>query len=202
MRRIKRPGRCIADLFKVAPRSHAAIVAAMRPISTIFAISSGPEPAILRAMRPQMTTRWNGSHARSTKRAPASAFALAVALFLPAAVALPATITNATAAAPEAASPSKPREFFNAGTRELSAGKLREAEAYLETALASQNERLQTPALYNLGHVRFEQGIEELKKGPSCQSAVMASRAAEQQGDEALQAAEAALESNDVQKMV
>ena len=153
-------------------------------------------------MRPQMTTRWNGSHARSTKRASAPAFALAVALFLPAAVALPATITNATAAAPEAASPSKPREFFNAGTRELSAGKLREAEAYLETALASQNERLQTPALYNLGHVRFEQGIEELKKGPSCQSAVTASRAAEQQGDEALQAAEAALESNDVQKMV
>jgi tetratricopeptide (TPR) repeat protein len=100
------------------------------------------------------------------------------------------------------APPSKPREFFNAGTRELNAGKLREAEAYFETALSSQNEQLQTPALYNLGHVRFDQGIEELKKGPSAQSANTLSRVAEQQGEEALQAADAALESNDVQKMV
>ena len=69
-------------------------------------------------------------------------------------------------AASEPAPPATPREFFNAGTQQLSAGKLREAEASLETALASQNERLQPPALYNLGLVRFEQGVEELKKGP------------------------------------
>jgi hypothetical protein len=84
----------------------------------------------------------------------------------------------------------------------LSTGKLREAEAYLETALASQNERLQTPALYNLGHVRFDQGVEELKKAPSAQSAAVSCQAAERQGEAALAAADAALESNDVQKMV
>ncbi len=32
-------------------------------------------------------------------------------------------------AAPEAAPPETPREFYNAGTRQLGAGKLREAEA-------------------------------------------------------------------------
>jgi len=51
----------------------------------------------------------------------------------------------------EHCSPFNPREFFNAGTRELTAGKFREAEAFLEAALASQTSVLQTPALYNLG---------------------------------------------------
>src|SRR5690349_17423960 len=153
-------------------------------------------------MRPQTTNSWNGGYTKTMMRALAAALVGGVALPFSAASGHSATATNATTTAPEIGPPSKPREFFNAGTRELNAGKLREAEAYFETALASQNERLQTPALYNLGHVRFDQGIEELKKGPSCQTVVTASRAAEQQGDEAFQAAEAALESNDVQKMV
>ncbi|HWH70424.1 MAG TPA: hypothetical protein VNT26_13640, partial [Candidatus Sulfotelmatobacter sp.] len=68
--------------------------------------------------------------------------------------------------APEPAPPTTPRDFFNAGTQKLRDGKLREAEAFLESALASQSERLQPPALYNLGHTRFKQGVEELKKGP------------------------------------
>src|SRR5215471_1348533 len=63
-------------------------------------------------------------------------------------------------ATPEPPPPSTPREFFNAGTQELRDGKLREAEASLETALASQNSSLQPPALYNLGWVRFVQGAE------------------------------------------
>src|SRR5689334_24509675 len=63
--------------------------------------------------------------------------------------------------------PSTPQELFNAGTRKLQAGKLREAEAFLESSLSSQSEQLQPRALYNLGHVRFGQGVEELKKGPS-----------------------------------
>ena len=63
--------------------------------------------------------------------------------------------------APAAAPPVTPRQFFNAGTQKLSEGKLREAEAFLESTLASQQARLQPPALYNLGHVRFRQGTEE-----------------------------------------
>src|SRR2546428_14196693 len=41
--------------------------------------------------------------------------------------------------------PTTPRDFYNAGTRQLRAGKLREAEADLENVLASQNTRIQQP---------------------------------------------------------
>ena len=105
-------------------------------------------------------------------------------------------------AVPETAPPASPREYFNAGTRQLSAGKLREAEASLETALTSQDLRLQPPALYNLGIVRFKQGLEELKKGPAAKPAVARGQSATQQGDEALHQAEGALASNDVLRMV
>jgi tetratricopeptide (TPR) repeat protein len=98
--------------------------------------------------------------------------------------------------------PETPREFYNAGTEQLKAGKLREAEASLETALASQQRTLQPPALYNLGLVRFGQGVEQLKKGPEAKSTTTRGRAAAQQADAALDQAEDALAGNDVQKMV
>jgi len=103
---------------------------------------------------------------------------------------------------PDAAPPSSPREYFNAGTRQLSAGKLREAEASLETALTSQDERLQPPALYNLGLVRFAQGAEELKKGPAAKPTLARGQKATEQGDEALHQVEGALASDDMLKMV
>ena len=109
---------------------------------------------------------------------------------------------SASAAALEPAPPSTPREFYNAGARQLSAGKLREAEASLESALASQNQRLQPTALYNLGLVRSKQGIEQLKKGPPAKATANRARASAQQADAALRQAEEALNSNDVQKMV
>jgi tetratricopeptide (TPR) repeat protein len=104
-------------------------------------------------------------------------------------------------AAPETSPPDTPREFFNTGTRQLQAGKLREAEASLESALASQNQRLQPPALYNLGLVRFRQG-EELKKGPAAKPTAARGQSATQQADAALRQAEEALAGNDVQIMV
>jgi tetratricopeptide (TPR) repeat protein len=110
--------------------------------------------------------------------------------------------TLTAVAASEPAPPASPREFYNLGTRELQAGKLREAEASLETALASQSARVQPPALYNLGLVRFGQGIEQLKKGPPARPTVSRGRAATQRADAAIRAAEDALASNDVQKMV
>src|SRR6266567_5627903 len=66
----------------------------------------------------------------------------------------PSHATNIPAAS-ETTAPATPRELFNAGTQQLRGGKLREAEASLETALASQKPALQPVALYNLGHVRF-----------------------------------------------
>lgn len=103
---------------------------------------------------------------------------------------------------PEPASPQTPREFFNAGTRDLLAGKLRDAEASLETALASQNSRLQPPGLYNLGHVRFRLGLEELKKGPSAGAAAARGRAAAQTAEDASHGAGEALAGDDVQNLV
>ncbi|HEY5912693.1 MAG TPA: hypothetical protein VJA21_18995 [Verrucomicrobiae bacterium] len=98
--------------------------------------------------------------------------------------------------------PSTPREFFNVGTEMLRAGKLREAEAFLQSVLAAQNERLQPPALYNLGHVRFAQGIDELKKGPSARSSLSRAGGADESADGALREAEDALAGSDIQRMI
>jgi tetratricopeptide (TPR) repeat protein len=111
------------------------------------------------------------------------------------------SLVAATALA-DSAPPATPRDEFNAGTQKLREGKLREAEALLESTLASQVERLQPPALYNLGHVRFDQGVEELKKGPSAGSAVNQGRRAGQLGAEAIRSADEALAGSDLQKMV
>jgi tetratricopeptide (TPR) repeat protein len=104
--------------------------------------------------------------------------------------------------APEPPPPASPREYFNAGTEKLRAGKLREAEALLESALASQKERLQPPALYNLGHVRFQAGTEELKKGPPGGQAASQGRAAASNADDAIRAADQALAGDELQKLV
>jgi tetratricopeptide (TPR) repeat protein len=106
------------------------------------------------------------------------------------------------AATPEPAPPATPREFYNTGTRELIAGKLREAEASLETVLGSQTANLQPSALYNLGHVRFALGIDELKKGPAAARVSARSRAATGTASSATNEADSALASDDVQQMV
>jgi hypothetical protein len=117
-------------------------------------------------------------------------------------------VASATVAAtppaniPEPSAPAGPREFFNAGTQKLREGKLREAEAFLESALSSQVQRFQPSALYNLGHVRFDEGVEELKKGPAARPTATAGRVAAQNGDQAIRTADAALASDDVDKMV
>lgn len=108
--------------------------------------------------------------------------------------------TNTPPAKPERP-PETPREFFNAGTRMLKTGKLREAEAFLQSAVASQDERVQPKALYNLGEVRFAQG-EELKKTADGQQTAHRGRQAAARAAAAGQAADAALASNDVERMV
>jgi tetratricopeptide (TPR) repeat protein len=81
-------------------------------------------------------------------------------------------------------------------------GKLKEAEAFLESALASQDERLQPPTLFNLGHVRFGQGTEELRKGPSAKASAARGRAAAALAGQAVTDASRALEGADVRDMV
>jgi hypothetical protein len=84
----------------------------------------------------------------------------------------------------------------------MAEGKLREAEAFFETALASQDARIQPPTLYNLGHVRFSQGVAELKKGPKSGPTGTQARTATAAGTSSVQDATEALASNDVQRMV
>jgi Mg-chelatase subunit ChlD len=59
--------------------------------------------------------------------------------------------------------PRTPREFYNAGTRQLINTNLNQAESLLQAAVASNDPRIQPPALFNLGHTRFRQGVETLK---------------------------------------
>lgn len=92
------------------------------------------------------------------------------------------------------------RGFYNAGTEKLRAGKLDDAETLLESSVTKQDGRVQTAALFNLGHVRFAQGNEELKKAPA--GATKQSVAAAADGAGAIQKAIDALASNDVQQMV
>jgi len=94
------------------------------------------------------------------------------------------------------------RDFYNAGTRQFRAGKLNEAETMLQSALAKQDERTQPVALYNLGHVRFAQGLEELKKAASPKAAKGRGGPALGDAVAAIQQAESALAGNDIRQMV
>jgi hypothetical protein len=94
------------------------------------------------------------------------------------------------------------RDFYNAGTEKLRAKKWNDAETLLESALARQDEVLQPAALFNLGHVRFAQGTEELKKSPPAAAVSQRARNAAAAGDAAIQKAADALAANDVEQMV
>lgn len=61
------------------------------------------------------------------------------------------------------ASPESARTFYNSGLQKFRDGNLKEAETLLRNAAASGQDQVITPALYNLGHVRFSQGKETLK---------------------------------------
>jgi len=105
-------------------------------------------------------------------------------------------------AAPDPDSPASPQQFYNNGTQKFREGKLREAEAALQMAVISQNEKVQVPALYNLGHVRFREGVEELKSGNDAKGSAASAKNACADGDEAIQSVDLALAGWDVQAMV
>ena len=100
------------------------------------------------------------------------------------------------------AAPETPRDFFNAGTRQLASGKLREAEAQLQAVLLKQDEPVQAATLYNLGHVRAKQGEEEYKKAKDSKQTANRTRQAAANAQAASRNADEALASNDVNRMV
>ncbi len=95
--------------------------------------------------------------------------------------------------------PESPREYFNDGTRRLQTGKLRDAEVSLQTAVAANDERVQPPALYNLGEVRFQQGAEVLKDALQPNRAKARGDAANKLAERAIQEADAALRGDSVE---
>jgi hypothetical protein len=131
----------------------------------------------------------NGRICRAARRS-IGAMALALLTALP--------LAAATREANEAA----PAQLYNEGTQKLREGKLREAEGFLQSALASQREQVRVLALYNLGHVRFQQGVQELKNGPDANATNARARQASEIRDLALQTADAALAGGDVEALV
>jgi tetratricopeptide (TPR) repeat protein len=94
------------------------------------------------------------------------------------------------------------RRLYNVGTSNLNVGKLSEAESYLQSAVESQDERVQPTALYNLGLTRFQQGARELTNAPDPAALEAQSTHATQNGASALHAANDALAGNDLQALV
>jgi hypothetical protein len=94
------------------------------------------------------------------------------------------------------------RQLYNQGTQKLNERKLREAEASLQGAVATQDQRVQSPALYNLGVVRFGQGVEELKSGPDGKATARRGDQAAASGEEAIRMADAALADPDMTALV
>lgn len=74
------------------------------------------------------------------------------------------TETSLAAATNDPPEPHTPREFYNAGNQQLNSTNLNQAESLLQAAVASNDPRVQPPALFNLGHTRFRQGVEALKE--------------------------------------
>jgi Ca-activated chloride channel homolog len=112
-----------------------------------------------------------------------------------------ADTNNVVAAAPDPP-PETAREFYNVGTRKLAEGKLADAESLFQSALATQDERVRPAALYNLGEVRFAQGVEALNKESSGKSATGRARSALARGTEAIQLGQSALAEKELRQMV
>ena len=108
---------------------------------------------------------------------------------------LAATETNTIA-------PVTARDFYNAGTKLLAATNYADAERMFQSALSAQDENVQPPALYNLGHTRFAAGMELLKKGPDAQQVAAQGRAALAAGVNALRQGESSLAENNLEKMI
>ncbi|HSY19237.1 MAG TPA: hypothetical protein VK815_12920 [Candidatus Acidoferrales bacterium] len=105
-------------------------------------------------------------------------------------------------AADETNAPATARDLYNEGTKLLAAKKYADAERMLTAALAAQDDRVQPPALFNLGHVRFADGLEIYKKGPDAQKVLDQGNAALAAGENAIRNGEASLAENQMDKMI
>jgi len=98
--------------------------------------------------------------------------------------------------------PVSSRDLYNDGTQKYRDGKLNEAESALQGAVSGQDDKVQDTALYNLGHVRYQQGVKQLKDGPDAKAAQSAANHAADRGDAANHAADDALAGTDVESLL
>lgn len=113
-------------------------------------------------------------------------------------LAIAALLTATLHAAPRTA-----RELYNAGLQKMRDGDLKEAESLLRNAASLGQETVVTPALYNLGHVRFSQGKETLKGEGNRQQLLDTGSAATALAEEVLRSKKPIAEqSTDVQDIV
>ena len=92
--------------------------------------------------------------------------------------------------------------YYNEGVDKLSQNELREAEAAFRQALQTNHAKVQPPALYNLGHVRFLQGKETLKGEGNRQLLLDSSAAAMALAEEVIRRTEPVADSTDIQELV
>jgi len=118
------------------------------------------------------------------------------------AFALSASVRAQAADETNVIAPVTARDFYNAGTKLLAGQKLAGAERMFLAALAAQDERVQPAALYNLGHTRFDAGVELLKKGPDAQKVAAQGNAALAAGEQAIRQSESALTGNSLDQMI
>lgn len=128
---------------------------------------------------------------------PVTRHAHSAALLLALVCRLPATAAEATNPPPVTA-----RDFYNAGTKLLGEKKFAEAERMFESSLAAQDERVQPVAMFNLGHVRFADGAEILKKGPDAQKVTARAKSAVAGSQNALAYGESALADDQINRML
>ena len=94
------------------------------------------------------------------------------------------------------------RDLYNAGTRQFQAGKLAEAETLLQNSVAVQDLRVQPEALYNLGCVRVAQGVDILKQNNNPKGTAEHADELTGAAGEASQQIDAAIASQNTEKMV
>lgn len=94
------------------------------------------------------------------------------------------------------------RDFFNAGTKYLAAKKFTDAEKMFQSSLAAQDEKLQSKTEFNLGHTRFAEGADILKKGPDAQKISAQGQSALAASENAIRNGEASLAENQMDRMI
>jgi tetratricopeptide (TPR) repeat protein len=107
-----------------------------------------------------------------------------------------------TAVCGATAAPESAYSLYNSGVKKLAEKDLKEAEAALRSAVATNHETVQPAALYNLGHVRFLQGKETLKGEGNRQQLLESSAAAAALAEEVLRRGQSVAEREDIQELI